>query len=1280
MKAICTPNPCIKLFGKVLVFACLLLFFGRAAATIRYVSANSTGSGTSWSDASGNLVAMINASSSGDQVWVTAGDYLNTPTFGMRDGVKIYGGFAGFETDPAQRDLSVNPTTLYSNGGATIIQNNGLTATALLDGFFLTGSTNSAVSNTNSSPTFANCTFYSNSGNSDGGAMLNYFYSSPTLTNCSFQYNQGRSGAAVYNHTYSSPTLINCSFDNNRANGHGGGISNEDHSFASISNCTFTNNTASTNGGGIWNYNYASPTLIGCTFTGNTAGTFGGGIFNYSASSPSITNCGFTGNTGSDGGCMYNAVSSTPSFTNCSFNNNYGNHGGAMYNNNVSPIFTNCIISGNTAQNGGGGVYCYRSSAVFNNCLISGNTTNAYGGGIYNDGSSPQFTNCTIAGNYANSGGSGMYNINSSAPAIRNSIIYNNNSGILNSSSTPTIKYSLVQGLTGTTNGNISGTSDPLFVNPISPGLDAGGDYSLQPCSPVIDKGSNTYYASGKSPDLSAITTDLAGNARFYNSGTIDIGAYEKQGVTVTAAGAAGILYVKSGGTGTGSSWSCATGDLQAAINAAVSGNQIWVAGGTYIPNCRADATATITTGDRNNAFVLKSGVKIYGGFAGTETSLLSRNLSITSNASILSGDFNGDDNGINNNSENAYHVVVSAGDVSTAELNGFTIQGGNCNGSVAITVNGQGVGTNGGGAINCSNSSPTLSHLIIKSNAGRYGAGLCFSSSSPTISNSIISGNAGFYGGAIIASNSGAILTNVLISGNTAVEQGGGMYNEFAVAPTLTNVTITGNTANYNSGAMYNNLGPSINIRNCIIYGNNTGINNNNGTPSIQYSLVQGETSTANGNISGATDPLFVNPQTAGLSTGGDYSLQACSPAVNAGNNIVYGSGQSPDLSAITIDLNSTTRKQGTSVDMGVYEFAGSYNGNPGTTDLLAINGDADTVANVSGTTMFTASGASCRLISNVLPGGTRPIYGHVTATVWIESTQPSTYVRRHYEITGWNTVPNTTGRATLYFTQADFDAYNAVNALQLPTSSTDAMGKARLIIEQYYGKSADGTGLPASYYQTPTLIDPYNSNIVWNSTLGRWEVTFDDVTGFGGFLVTTQATPLPLTLLSFTGNRYNEYNQLQWKTADEVNTENFVLERSSDGRNFVAIATIAANGVGNGSYSYKDYTSFSGKIYYRLKMVDVDGHYTYSTMVTLLNNGNNAVSIYPNPASDVVYINAGTDLLYSQAGLYDANGRLLQTIVITAIPQAINVQQLTKGLYVLKFANGATEKFIKK
>jgi hypothetical protein len=269
-------------------------------------------------------------------------------------------------------------------------------------------------------------------------------------------------------------------------------------------------------------------------------------------------------------------------------------------------------------------------------------------------------------------------------------------------------------------------------------------------------------------------------------------------------------------------------------------------------------------------------------------------------------------------------------------------------------------------------------------------------------------------------------------------------------------------------------------------------------------------------------------------------------------------------------------------------------------------------------------------------------------------------------------------TGRTTLYFTQAEFDDFNAVNTVKLPTAPTDAIGIDNLAILQYKGYSMDGSGRLSTYTQGLSTINPYNNAIVWNATYSRWEISFD-FAGNNGFFVTAVANPLPLSLLSFSGHTFNGYNQLQWQTADEVNTQQFELERSTDGRTFTAIATIPAKGNGSSTYSYKDYTSFNGKIIYRLKMVDADGKFTYSTVVTLTSNGNQQVSIYPNPASDVVYINTGNELLHTTAGLYDLNGRLLQNILITTATQAIPVHQLINGVYMIELENGIVLKFIK-
>ena len=128
---------------------------------------------------------------------------------------------------------------------------------------------------------------------------------------------------------------------------------------------------------------------------------------------------------------------------------------------------------------------------------------------------------------------------------------------------------------------------------------------------------------------------------------------------------AATTIFVKANASGTnnGTSWANAYTSLITALSASVTGDQIWVAAGTYNPTSSADRTAS---------FGLKSGVAVYGGFAGTETLLGQRNIS--ANPTILSGDIGvpGD------NADNTYHVVTSRNTDTTAILDGFIITGGN--------------------------------------------------------------------------------------------------------------------------------------------------------------------------------------------------------------------------------------------------------------------------------------------------------------------------------------------------------------------------------------------------------------------------------------------------------------------------------------------------------------------------------------------------------------------------------------------------------------------------
>ena len=305
-------------------------------------------------------------------------------------------------------------------------------------------------------------------------------------------------------------------------------------------------------------------------------------------------------------------------------------------------------------------------------------------------------------------------------------------------------------------------------------------------------------------------------------------------------------------------------------------------------------------------------------------------------------------------------------------------------------------------------------------------------------------------------------------------------------------------------------------------------------------------------------------------------------------------------------------------------------------------------------------------------------PITGEVTAKVWIEASQPAQYVNRHYEITPVNNAGTATGRITLYFLQAEFDAFNAVNTVTLPTSGNDATGIANLLIEKRSGTSSDSSGLPNTYSGTPLTINPTDADIIWNATLNRWEVSFD-VKGFSGFFVKTSSFVLPLKLLSFAGSKVNGANQLVWKTSNEINTREFNIEWSIDALQWKTLGTVTSTGNNNNTYNYMHNNAPTGKNFYKLKMVDQDGHFTYSNIIFLNSGDNTRLVIYPNPVKDMLTIYAGNNFLNTMVSLNNMEGKLLQRTLITSNQQNINVQLLPKGMYVLNFEDGSAQKFIK-
>ncbi|MFZ5882703.1 MAG: beta strand repeat-containing protein, partial [Chloroflexota bacterium] len=269
-----------------------------------------------------------------------------------------------------------------------------------------------------------------------------------------------------------------------------------------------------------------------------------------------------------------------------------------------------------------------------------------------------------------------------------------------------------------------------------------------------------------------------------------------------------GIIYVNAASTAvspTGCSWASAYKYLQDALAnpTLTTGDQIWVAQGTYYP----DEGGGNTNNNRYSTFTLVAGVEIYGGFNGTETLLSQRNSNPATNNTILSGDIDGTPLDKTNN---AYHVVWVSNVTTSAVLDGFTITGGNTEGDGHF-----------GGGVYIINASPTLRNLIITDNQSPTGGGGGMfigtdpgeTTSSPVLTNITFSNNTAERGGGLFNQNSNPVLTNVIFTGNIATNgAGGGINSQTANAtdppslPTLINVTFNNNTAVGGGGMLNSN------------------------------------------------------------------------------------------------------------------------------------------------------------------------------------------------------------------------------------------------------------------------------------------------------------------------------------------------------------------------------------------------------------------------------------------------------------------------------------------
>jgi hypothetical protein len=379
----------------------------------------------------------------------------------------------------------------------------------------------------------------------------------------------------------------------------------------------------------------------------------------------------------------------------------------------------------------------------------------------------------------------------------------------------------------------------------------------------------------------------------------------------------ASVIYVSRSATGSnnGTSWADAFTSLETALDAAQPSDEIWVAAGVYTPTKRL-----VPSDPRSATFELRSGVALYGGFIGVETSQTERDWK--AHPVILSGDIS-ETNVI---TDNVYHVVYSSNVVSATVLDGFTVTRGYADGSIVLQQIGGGMYNAGG--------SQTIRHSVFSHNYAVFGGGMYNDNASQVLQDVTVQHNTAQRsgGGVMNAQGTAMLIDTVFVSNTTELGDGGAIYNYYAnniriinslfvdnvahkdggvmfneiTDPILINCTLSRNTSETERTYLYNWGGSHITMTNSILWGNSDALGNNTifGVADIAYSVVQGGWS-GTGNLD--SNPQFMDAVKA------DFRLNSSSPAINAGDSTVS------DLPAT--DLDGNPRIMGAAIDMGAYE-----------------------------------------------------------------------------------------------------------------------------------------------------------------------------------------------------------------------------------------------------------------------------------------------------------------------------------------------------------------------
>ena len=218
-------------------------------------------------------------------------------------------------------------------------------------------------------------------------------------------------------------------------------------------------------------------------------------------------------------------------------------------------------------------------------------------------------------------------------------------------------------------------------------------------------------------------------------------------------------------------------------------------------------------------------------------------------------------------------------------------------------------------------------------------------------------------------------------------------------------------------------------------------------------------------------------------------------------------------------------------------------------------------------------------------------------------------------------------------------------------------------LLVARHNGSLWAGTSAPAAS-GAGTIASPYTTSAA-------------GFTNFGYFAVTNEEA-LPVTLVSFGAALVANGVDVRWTTVTERSFSHFEVEKSNDAAAFAAIGKIKAhNTAGTNQYNFTDGYMPAGTAYYRLKMYNADGSFSYSKVVAVNSKLNGQLAIFPNPARAAVTVNhtnAGNDATIE---IFALNGSRLMVVPVQAgaTQTALDISKLAKANYRLVFVNGKAQ-----